>query len=311
MWSSYKDMIRYSPNLYVNIKILNISLKFNFIMYNLINKNYIKNSVFGGNKRYYSSARKISSKSDKLPVPVLSLGSLDDANSIKSYSELLKGKGGIYSFVNTLNNNRYIGSARDFYLRLNEHIRNKKSNAALQKAFNKYGLENFNFCIYEYFTYESKVVSHKSLTDLETSYLERFHIDTLYNYTTSALSITGYKHTDEAKSKMVKRYENKENHPMFGKSHTEEALALISKPGELNPMFGRKHSEVTKDKISSKLSKYPLGVGIYDLDGNLIAQFRNNVELAKYLDISRVTVGKYLNSGSIYNKLYYFKAIKD
>lgn len=56
-------MIRYSPNLYVNIKILNISLKFNFIMYNLINKNYIKNSVFGGNKRYYSSARKISSKS--------------------------------------------------------------------------------------------------------------------------------------------------------------------------------------------------------------------------------------------------------
>jgi len=37
---------------------------------------------------------------------------------------------------------------------------------------------------------------------------------------------------------------------------------------------GRKHSEVTKDKISSKLSKYPLGVGIYDLDNNLIAQFR-------------------------------------
>ena len=154
-------------------------------------------------------------------------------------------------------------------------------------------------------------MSHKSLTDLETSYLERFHIDTLYNYTTSALSITGYKHTDEAKSKMIKRYENKENHPMYGKSHTEEALALISKPGELNPMFGRKHSEVTKDKISSKLSKYPLGVGIYDLDGNLIAQFRNNVELAKYLDISRVTVGKYLNSGAIYNKLYYFKVIKD
>jgi len=60
-------------------------------------------------------------------------------------------------------------------------------------------------------------VSHKSLTDLETSYLERFHIsappqvcggrDILYNYTTSAISITGYKHTDEAKSKMIKRYD--------------------------------------------------------------------------------------------------------
>lgn len=280
-------------------------------MFKLIKNNliYKKNSVLSSNKRYYSTTRKIKPESENIPVPITSIGSLNDANSIKSYSKLLKGKGGIYSFVNTLNNKRYIGSAKDLYIRLNEHIKNKKSNGALQKAFEKYGLENFKFCIYEYFTYESKVVSHKSLTDLETSYLERFHIDTLYNYTTTAIGNTGYKHTDEAKSKMIKRYENKENHPMYGKSHTKEALALISKPGELNPMFGIKHSEVTKDKISIKLSKYPLGVGIYDLDNNLIAQFRNNVELAKYLDISRVTVGKYLNSGAIYNKLYYFKAI--
>jgi hypothetical protein len=27
---------------------------------------------------------------------------------------------------------------------------------------------------------------------------------------------------------------------MFGKKHTKEVLALISKPGELNPMFGKK-----------------------------------------------------------------------
>ena len=30
---------------------------------------------------------------------------------------------------------------------------------------------------------------------------------------------------------------------MFGEKHTKEALALISKPEELNPMFGKKHSE--------------------------------------------------------------------
>jgi hypothetical protein len=28
----------------------------------------------------------------------------------------------------------------------------------------------------------------------------------------------------------------------FGKTHTEEAKKLISKPGKENPMFGRKHS---------------------------------------------------------------------
>ena len=64
---------------------------------------------------------------------------------------------------------------------------------------------------------------------------------------------------------MIEHYKNKENHPMFGKTHTKEAIALISKPGELNPMFGKKHSELTKTLISNKMSKYPLGVGIYDL----------------------------------------------
>lgn len=43
--------------------------------------------------------------------------------------------------------------------------------------------------------------------------------------------------------KIIKRFEDKNNHPMYGKTHTKEALALISKPGELNPMFGKKHSE--------------------------------------------------------------------
>jgi group I intron endonuclease len=123
--------------------------------------------------------------------------------------------------------------------------------------------------------------------------------------------MSGYKHTEEAILKMIKRFENKENHPMYGKKHTEDALALISKPGELNPMFGKKHSEETKGKQSEKNSKYPLGVGIFDLDDHLILKFRNNVELAKHLNISKVTVGKYLNNNLIYNKIYKFKPIQE
>jgi group I intron endonuclease len=98
---------------------------------------------------------------------------------------------------------------------------------------------------------------------------------------------------------------------MYGKKHTEYALALISKPGELNPMFGKKHSEETKAKQSEKNSKYHLGVGIFDLDDHLILKFINNVELAKHLNISKVTVGKYLKNNLIYNKIYKFKPIQD
>lgn len=154
----------------------------------------------------------------------------------------------------------------------------------------KYGLDQFKFCNYEYFTYENKIISHKALTDLETSYINRFNFDSLYNFKATATSSLGYKHTEEAILKMVDYYKDKNNHPMYGKTHTEEALTLISKPGELNPMFGlwfslwsktkgktRKHGEATKVAMSEKKNKYALGVGLDDLNDNLILKFKNNV----------------------------------
>jgi group I intron endonuclease len=262
------------------------------------------------NKRYYSS-NNTDYKSELTPVSILILKDLDNKDIVKSYKEKLKNKGGIYSFINTVNGKQYIGSAKDFYIRLFEHLDNRKSNIALQNAFTKHGLDKFNFCIYEYFTFKSKIISSKALTDLETNYINKFKFDTLYNFKEIATSMLGYKHTEEARLKMVEFYKNKENHPMYGKTHTKEALALISKPGNLNPMFGKKHSEESKSKISKSMSKYPLGVGIYDLNNNLLSKFNNNTELAKHLGISKVTVSKYLNKSLVYKDLYCFKAIQD
>lgn len=148
--------------------------------------------------------------------------------------------------VNTFKGKQYIGSAKDFFIRLNEHLNNKNnSNASLQKAFVKYGLANFNVYIYEYFTYESRIISHKSLTELETSYISKFNFNSLYNFSPIAHYNLAYKHTDVAKLK-------------------------ISKSGKFNPMDGKSHSEETKAKISERMNRYPLGVGIFDLKGNLI-----------------------------------------
>ena len=52
--------------------------------------------------------------------------------------------------------------------------------------------------------------------------------------------------------KMVKRLQNKSNHPFWGKHHDEIAKFFISKPGLLNPMFGKTHSEESKKLIRSK-----------------------------------------------------------
>ena len=52
--------------------------------------------------------------------------------------------------------------------------------------------------IYETFICESKNLSSKALTDLETSYIAKFDFKTLYNYKAIATSSLGYKHTEEA-----------------------------------------------------------------------------------------------------------------
>ena len=210
----------------------------------LIPNNVLLKKLYIGidNKRYYSTNNSYP-QLELTPVPILIIKDLDNKDIVKSYKDILKNKGGIYSFINSVNGKQYIGSAKDFYIRLYEHLDNRKSNIALQNAITKYGLDKFNFCAYEYFTFKSKVMSNKALTDLETNYIKKFKFDTLYNFKVIATSMLGYKHTEEARLKMVEFLKDKENHPMFGKKHTKEALSLISKPGELNPMFGKKHSD--------------------------------------------------------------------
>lgn len=62
-------------------------------------------------------------------------------------------KGGIYGIQNKLNGKWYIGQTTDIHTRKNEHFsrlkHNKHTNKHLQSAFNKYGLNNFDFHILE------------------------------------------------------------------------------------------------------------------------------------------------------------------
>ena len=203
-------------------------------------------------RSYSTSSKHCLQSSSPLPKPILVLNGLENMELVLSYRDLLRNKRGIYCLINTVNDKLYIGSAKDLYLRLTEHLSNKQSNRALQNAIVKHGLDKFSYGVLEYFTYDSKLVSNKSLTDLETSYIEKYSFEILYNFKRTATSMLGYKHTDEAKLKMLRRYEDKNSrrenkfsldgfafasHPMLGKTHTLEALSLISKPGALNGSY--------------------------------------------------------------------------
>ena len=67
-----------------------------------------------------------------------------------------------------------------------------------------------------------------------------------------------YKYTEEALLRMVARYIGKNIHFMYGKSHTEEAIKLISKQVQ-QILFSENHSK-KKLLMSIKNNKSPLGV---------------------------------------------------
>jgi hypothetical protein len=67
-----------------------------------------------------------------IPIPILIITDLQDKDYIFSKRELFSKKGGIYGFLNKVNGNQYIGSLKDLYLRLNEHLSHRKFNKALQ-----------------------------------------------------------------------------------------------------------------------------------------------------------------------------------
>lgn len=209
--------------------------------------NYTLNPNFLYLRRSYSTLT-----SQTLPIPILTIDNLHDKQHVLSKRNLLVNRAGIYRFLNITNSKQYVGSEKILYLRLNEHLSKRKSNRALQSAILKHELENFRFCVYEYFTYENKTTSNKLLTNLETLYIKKFYFTTLYNFMKSATSLEGYKHTDKAKLKMIKRLEDKTNHPFWGKHHNDETKLLISKPNLLNAMYGKTHTQNSRDLMKSK-----------------------------------------------------------
>jgi len=72
-------------------------------------------------------------------------------------------------------------------------------------------------------------------------------------------------------------------------------------------MFGKTHSEETKKIMRSKKVKYPNGVGIYGLDNHLIKSFYCASDLAIYLNVSKVTVSKFIGNGLVFKGKYSLK----
>lgn len=127
---------------------------------------------------------------------------------------------GIYILVNKLNGHLYVGSSVQIYVRITKHFNDLKGNhhhsKHLQRAFNKYGIDNFTFIILEF------------VPNIDLLIREQFWIDNLkpeYNSRPTAQNMLGFQHSKETKTlisqQKIEWFKNNVN-PWLGRKATEE-----------------------------------------------------------------------------------------
>ena len=106
-------------------------------------------------------------------------------------------KSGIYEIRNTTNGNRYVGSAVNLKRRWSDHkkrlLGGTHRNEHLQRAWNKYGEDAFEFDVLEYWEPEF-------LISMEQWWMNMLQPE--YNIAPVAGNSLGYTHTDEALANM-------------------------------------------------------------------------------------------------------------
>lgn len=183
----------------------------------------------------------------------------------------------IYKIENLCNGKLYVGQTVDFRSRKGSHLsalrRGKSANIYLQRAFDKYGENNFEFSILEF-------CEPSELNDREMYWIEI--LDTYnsgYNMDKGGGGIRGYHFTDEQKAKISAANKGRivsdvakqhmrenhaklkgENHPAYGipwreRTSIEGQISMRLKmsercKGENNPNYGKPMSDEQKQKLS-------------------------------------------------------------
>lgn len=157
--------------------------------------------------------------------------------------------GGVYEILNTTNGKRYVGSAVNLKRRERDHRSRLRggyhSNQHLQRAWNKYGDECFEFSVLDYC--ESELLIS----------FEQWWMDTLrpeYNIAPIAGNCLGMKHTKETNAK--NRASSMGNQNLLGYRHTAEA---IEKSRAASLGLKRTAEENAKNRATSMGNQNALG----------------------------------------------------
>lgn len=162
-------------------------------------------------------------------------------------------KTGIYCFRNKINNKRYIGSTINLYDRTTNHFselkKNRHKNEYLQRAWNKYKEDGFEFFVLE------ENIDESELKQAEDYWIKQYKtLDRKYGYNLS--EAFRQKLSDETRKKISDTLKRKGIKPpsQLGKRFSNRPPMSEETKEKLR---GRKHSKETIEKLKArKISKY-------------------------------------------------------
>jgi group I intron endonuclease len=151
---------------------------------------------------------------------------------------------GIYCIENLTNQKKYIGQSNDIEYRWKQHKYELNcghhDNDYLQKAWDKYGCNNFNFYILE-------LCDIDKLNEREVYYIDFYDAlnrDKGYNLTSG-----GGQNKYYSKEVCTKISQALMGHTVALETRIKLSENHADVSGENHPMFGRKHSEEAKEKM--------------------------------------------------------------
>lgn len=220
-----------------------------------------------------------------------------------------KDKAFVYRWINKLNGKEYLGSTSSAKRRLNTYYDLKtlgEVNMPIYNAILKHGHENFIFEIIEYCLPEDTIIR-------EQYYLDNFDFE--YNVLANANSLAGYKHTAETLAK----FKGRQN--LLGYKHIPETLEMLrevntakvqteeAKELMRNSWAQRKlKSDLLELDLLNEINplKFKKGgkiVVVTNIETNVSTKYKSISEAATVLNLTRVTLRKYIKNKEIFNML--------
>lgn len=243
---------------------------------------------------------------------------------------------GIYQIRNIINNKVYIGSSNDIKERAASHksmlLNNRHHSKHLQRAFNKWGFENFRFEIIEYCKEVELLDKEQYYLDLKVKAKEyRLGINRDFlrlSYNIKPISLKGFygKHSKETINKIIENTKRIKKISVFDldkkflfecKSSIDCANKLNSSQGAILTSCKEKKFQLTKlpylvcfSKDKYLISSFNLvfdkgyydNIICFDIYGKIFKIFDNHLIAAQYFDVLPAHI-KQMYKNPILNKI--------